>query len=342
MKQAEQIYLEQFSESDKGASRKPTEQLEQFSEWLVIKGFTSNTIQGLCKTVTHFINWIIPQNIEVEQVSYNDVLAYINYKKQQGNKARTLSIIANSLNHFYRFLQSEHQVNENPASNVQIKGVKRKVLQEILTPEELESIYKSFPTEIKREENKKMPPQGNNELARKRNKIILGLIIYQGLRTEELGKIELQDLQLREGKITIHKAKRTEGRTLKLESHQIYDLMDYVHVIRKQILEAKKALHPTYIKQPITNNQQLFLSVGTSLNFSNVMQKLMVSVRVINSKIKDHQQIRTSVICNWLKVHNLRKTQYMAGHRYVSSTESYQVNNLEDLQEDVKKYHPII
>jgi site-specific recombinase XerD len=152
MNKAEQIYL------------------EQFSEWLIIKGFTSNTIQGLCKTVTHFFTWITEQTI---------VLAYINYKKQHGNKARTLSIIANSLNHFYRFLQSEHHLNENPVTNVIIKGIKRKVLHEILTPEELEILYKSFPTEIKREENKKIPPQGNNELARKRNKIILGLIIYQ-------------------------------------------------------------------------------------------------------------------------------------------------------------------
>ena len=304
--------------------------LEQFNEWFFIKGHTRNTVNSACKTITYFLKWIAEQSIESEQVSYNDVLAYINYKKQHGNKGRTLSIIANSLNHFYRFLQSEHHLNENPVTNVIIKGIKRKVLHEILTTEELETLYKSFPTEIKREENKKIPPQGNNELARKRNKIILGLIIYQGLRTEELGNLELQDLQLREGKITIHGAKRTEGRILKLEAHQVYDLMDYVHVIRKQILEATKK-----------ESNKVFISVGTSLNFSNVMQKLMGSVRVINSKIKDHQHIRTSVICNWLKLYNLRKAQYMAGHRYVSSTEAYQVNNIEELQDDIKKYHPI-
>jgi hypothetical protein len=31
----------------------------------------------------------------------------------------------------------------------------------------------------------------------------------------------------------------------------------------------------------------------------------------------------------------------MAGHRYVSSTEAYQINNIEELQDDIKKYHPI-
>ena len=50
--------------------------------------------------------------------------------------------------------------------------------------------------------------------AKKRNKIILGLLIYQGIRTEELERLELQDLQLREGKITIQGSKRTQSRTL--------------------------------------------------------------------------------------------------------------------------------
>lgn len=39
--------------------------------------------------------------------------------------------------------------------------------------------------------------------------------------------------------------------------------------------------------------------------------------------------------------HNFREVQYRAGHRYVSSTENYLVNDLEDLQEDINKYHPI-
>jgi integrase/recombinase XerD len=30
----------------------------------------------------------------------------------------------------------------------------------------------------------------------------------------------------------------------------------------------------------------------------------------------------------------------MAGHRYISTTEGYKANNLEDLKEDIKNYHP--
>ncbi|PKP47998.1 MAG: integrase, partial [Bacteroidetes bacterium HGW-Bacteroidetes-12] len=31
---------------------------------------------------------------------------------------------------------------------------------------------------------------------------------------------------------------------------------------------------------------------------------------------------------------------YMAGHRYVSSTEAYLVNQTEDLQKDIDQFHP--
>jgi len=58
-------------------------------------------------------------------------------------------------------------------------------------------------------------------------------------------------------------------------------------------------------------------------------------------RIKSSYQIRASVITDWLKKHNLRKVQYMTGHRYISSTEAFLVNDLDELKEDVLKYHPL-
>ncbi len=60
-----------------------------------------------------------------------------------------------------------------------------------------------------------------------------------------------------------------------------------------------------------------------------------------NLQVKNPKQIRASVITWWLKNYNLRQVQYMAGHKYVSSTERYQLNSLDKLQEKLEKYHPI-
>jgi hypothetical protein len=40
-------------------------------------------------------------------------------------------------------------------------------------------------------------------------------------------------------------------------------------------------------------------------------------------------------------MYNLREVQYRSGHRYVISTEAYYVNDLEDLQDEIEKYHPM-
>jgi integrase/recombinase XerD len=58
-------------------------------------------------------------------------------------------------------------------------------------------------------------------------------------------------------------------------------------------------------------------------------------------RLNSMAQIRSSLITNWLKHYNLRETQYMAGHKYVSSTERYRTDNLEGLQKELEKYHPL-
>jgi len=60
-----------------------------------------------------------------------------------------------------------------------------------------------------------------------------------------------------------------------------------------------------------------------------------------NQKVMNIKQIRASVITNWLGQYNLRKVQYLAGHRYISSTERYLQDDLENLHEIVNNFHPI-
>jgi integrase/recombinase XerD len=50
------------------------------------------------------------------------------------------------------------------------------------------------------------------------------------------------------------------------------------------------------------------------------------------------KQVRTSVITHCLKQFNLREVQYRVGHRYVSSTEAYLVNQMEDVQADIDRF----
>jgi site-specific recombinase XerD len=306
---------------------------EKFNEWLLLKKYSPKTVETVIRTAEYFRQWASKENIfELEEISYQDAMLFMSWSSKQGASQKTIANYLIHIGKFYNFLISEKLVTTNPVAHIKVQGIKRKVYYDILNVEELQTLYKLYPTTI--EVNKLMPPQEKNVLSRKRNKVMLSLFIYQGLRVEEMAAIAVQDLQLREGKIVIHARRRTAARTMKLESHQVYELMDYLHEVRKEFLALRQA-------QDNGKNDRLFLQWQTKDNFHNLTQGMLQHLREINSRVKNFDQIRASVITAWLKQYDLRKVQYLAGHKYVSSTESYKANNIDELQDDVTKYHPL-
>ena len=131
---------------------------------------------------------------------------------------------------------------------------------------------------------------------------------------------------------------KSNGRILKLEAHQIMEFYQYIHEIRKAILETK----PKRDYQSKVGTDKLFIGDGGSTDhFSNYITQLMIQARKLNPNLINAKQIRASVITKWLRMYNLREVQYLAGHRYISSTESYLENEMEGLIEEVQQFHPL-
>ena len=304
---------------------------EKFMLYLQLKGQSPRTREGTLGAVINFEKWLKQENIKYEQISHHDILAYINTFKQGGSKAITIQKVVLNLKHYYTFLMQEDDVKDNPCSNISIKGVQRKYLYKTYSREELEEVYRKYV-------NAPLTKHAFALVTQKQHNIILGLIIYQGLRVDEIKRLKVSDLQLREGKITIVSTKRTAGRILKLEAHQLYELMDYVHVTRKEV-QQQRDNQKTLIPKEV-DKAQLFISPLVSANLNATMKRVLLKLRLYLPQLADLKQIRGSVISNWLKEYDLRKVQYLAGHKYVSSTEAYKANNLEDLKEEVNRYHP--
>lgn len=304
--------------------------LTKFNEYLQIKGYTQSSAESSVQLVNYFAQWAATQNIyEMTEVSYSDVLAFIQYCNERNVSKKTQVVYIRHLNHYYNFLRSEEGVKDNPASHIKIKGVKRKVMHQLLNPTELDSIYRNYPTTIEKKEGVNMPPQERNEMARKRNKVILGLLIYQGLNSGEIASLRVSDVKQQEGKIYIPSKKRSNSRMLKLEAHQLYDMMDYINSTRKKQLERANI-----------ETDKLFINERGAKKFFCMLQSLLNFIRKQNSKIKNLEQIRASVITQWVKQYDLRKAQYLAGHKYVRTTESYKQNNMDELKADIKNFHP--
>lgn len=302
-------------------------QHKEFGDYLYAKGYAKSTVERCLREAVHFTLWAEGENIPPDFVVYNDVLHYLK-DIREGVGSRTLSARVTRLKHYFTFLEHSSRKAENPAAQVKIQGIKRKTLYDILNHQELESLYHHFPLP-------QMTGQPENRFrvslaAAMRDKVILGLIVYQGLNAHELGALEEKDLKLREGRVYIAGSRRSNERALKLESHQVLDMMEYQIKSRVEILQ-----------QMAKQSEKLLVSAGSSDQTRSIISRLLKKLHAQNSRISSLNQLRASVITHWLKLYNLRQVQYMAGHRYVSSTESYRVNDLEDLSEEIERYHPV-
>lgn len=295
-------------------------QTEIFTEYLTIKGYSPKSRNSITNTVKRFSLWTETEGIEMANIAYNDILAYVNLCQKQGNIQRTIACTVNCIKRYYDYLINEKEIIENPCSNINIQGIKRRTLYETFTPDELESIYKAF--------GNSLPPNGS-PLVHKRNMVIAGLLFYQGLRTEEIANMKTADINMREAKVFVTGGRRTNERELTLAANQIYGMIDYINETRKELLAATGK-----------NTDALFISMGNSNQANNAINEVVASLKKLYPKIKDAKHLRTSVITNWLKQYGIRKVQHMAGHRYISSTEAFQVNNKDELKKDIDRFHP--
>ena len=303
--------------------------LKDFKIYLQELGQDTNTIRQKSNYAGYFLNWLENENLQPNETRYNDILNFIDYCKLEGNSKKHINSKLRSIRNYYEYLKEQNPKIINPAANLYLKGEIQKLPSNIVDFQELEKLYQSY--EI-----------SNNRS--KRNRIILGLLIYQGVTTEELKQLEPNHLKLKEGKIYVPGGRKRKGRTLELKPFQILDLHEYLSEIRPEILNSinkpKPARKPDRINKTRLENQ-LFISINGSENIKNSLLHMFKAIQKTNPEILHPKQIRASVITYWLKNHNLRQVQYMAGHKYVSSTERYQLNNLDNLQSKLEKLHPL-
>lgn len=301
---------------------------DDFIHYLLQKNYSNTTIESFISNVKRFKSWLEKENIEIENVSYNDMTSYL-----QGfeNIAQcTKGCYLRGVKQYFNYLIQQEERTDNPVEFIQLRGLKRKTLYDILNRQELDKLYSNYKSPDENSKDKAQNWFKAKVLAQKRNKVILGLVLYQALDARDLKLLTVNDVKLREGQLFIPGTRKSNERELKLEALQIIDMMEYLLTTRKELLQ-------------LTNKetQQLFISIGTSERFNNMMVYLMEHLHAINPKVISVKQLKASVIVHWLKLYNLRQVQYRVGHRYVSSTESFLVNEMEGMIEDIEKYHPI-
>jgi site-specific recombinase XerD len=282
-----------------------------YTDYLQAKKLSPSTIHTYDKYSHKFITWLVTDNSGPDTFTYSDLLAYMQYCSEQGITKGSVHGILNVIRHYCNYLIAEKKRADNPAAGVFIKGLVRKIPVHILSMETLEQLYQQYSIQLSVDASKK---------------IMLGLLIYQALTVDEIIRLQKQHIKLNEGKVLIKGTKRTNERWLSLQAVQIPALQGYLaaNKFKEGSLFAEK-------KKSAISPQ----------NISNQVQWMFKQLRQLQPGIINAQQIRSSVLTHWLKKNSLREVQYMAGHKYVSSTERYQVNNLDDLQNELQQHHPM-
>lgn len=303
------------------------EQIEMFRNYLQQRRYRESTINAHLLNVGYFIKWWESPSFggvgEAGNITYNDLLNYVQYEQQrnlpagrQGIDVSTINLRISSISKYFEFLKTEGTVNRNPARTLRIKGKAKTIIQNPLKYDELLNLYNGY-----KELQKQSLHQKKTDLAHQRNIIIVGLLIWQGLHSGELEKLEINHINLNEGIIYIPSTARSNSRELKLSTQQILTLHSYLHGGTRDKLKP--------------NNEKLFAG-----NLHNTISLLTEELKGINPQIKNALHIRASVILYWLRQHNKRQVQYMAGHKYINSTEMYEVQELETLTSQLTKHHP--
>jgi len=280
-----------------------------FYDHLLKKGHAFNTVRTNTNIVKVYLAYVTG-----DPTAATTLMDYIEHCKQSGNSHHTINMKVVALCHYFDFLE----LKENPAQKIKLQGRTYKVPTLLLDTYQLTGIYNSQPI---------------GGLVQKRAKVMLSLMIFQAITPTEAGQIEVTDLNLQEGTIYIPRGRKSNSRTLELKSHQLLLLQDYLVKVRPQML-----------RETGKSTNKLFFTLGVGegkKRVENVISILRIHLKNSDPKFRSFQQIRQSRITLWIEEHGLRKAQYMAGHRYVSSTERYRTDHDKTLRKELNIHHPL-
>jgi len=291
-----------------------------FRKYLEKERYSKSSIKTYTFQAEKFMEWMEKSGLDFKNFDYKKAVDYVSYLQKRHTNIRTINGKIAATRQYFNYLVERCEASENPFTEILVKGDKtKKMLQNILSSDELEDLYYSYPTDA--------DTRRSGQLADKRNKVMIGLMVYQGLSTTDMKRLQNEHVQPQKGKIYIPSGKIGGRRELALMPWQVMELLEYINEIQPELARRKKTDEELF---PVTNGR-------LTDTVANIIKKL----RKVNLKVRNIHQIRASVIVNWLSKHNLRKVQIMAGHRRISTTEKYVQQDLQQLQQVINTFHPL-
>jgi len=284
---------------------------DRFKEYLEKQGLKKQTAINYLGKLKQLLKRAEVVGKNIDTMSLDELYQFKNQYKEEGFALATIKQHFVSLKYYYRFIGRKN----NPAVKMRFEKRQQTLPTNQLTLHEMLDLYRSYPVYTMKD---------------KRDVVILGVMIFQGLKRAEVEQLELHHIDTSEGTIYIPSTSQTNSRTIKLEAIQMECLLDYIYDIREKLLQEKKK-----------ETNRLFFSLGTGTKMDNVLQHSLQTLRMKNKYFKSFTQLRESRISLWIQENGIRKTQYLSGMKYASSLERYQTKDIEKLRQKISLVHPM-
>jgi integrase/recombinase XerD len=272
------------------------------------------------KSYTREINIYLQKHSKAAKYSYKEVMGYIGELRSRYSNAGNVTRIVQALKKYYQYLHYTGQRKDNPAKAIRLRDNKPKPLQlqDLFTTTELQTLLQ--------------PKKERYPFLTDRNKVLMSLLVNQGLKLGELAGLDIYHISLANGTIFVPGSGNTNKRTLQLKAEQVMLLHGYINEARPKLVTARTA-----------NSPKLLLSkLGQPLSIADIQYLVETFGGLYPERHLTPQTIRMSVIMNLLNAGNdIRVVQVFAGHKRPDATEKYKQSHIEALKTEIQKHHPL-
>lgn len=282
----------------------------------VEEGVALNTRRAYRNDILDYKEAIAP--ILLQNVKTEDIEEYLKNLNDEGTAPKTLSRRISCIREFYKFLQSEKIITENPASRLR-------------TPK----IGKALPGFLNTKEIKKLCSRTKEEESylTLRMRVMVKLMYSCGLRVSELVSLPENAINYDMHQILIC-GKGSKERIVPVAKEAIDDVFEYLNC-REKFLGQKKSKwlfpSPRALSGHITRD-------GFFKNLKKMAAEAGINPQKVHPHILRHS-FATQLVNNSV---DLRSIQKMLGHENVVTTEIYTHITTEKLANEVQKRHPLM
>jgi len=291
--------------------------LKNYKAYLQLeKGLSKNSIEAYIHDVELLLRYIDTylSDKKVTNITYNDILKFIEWLSSVEMSARSQSRIISGLKSYYFYLQFEKIIEVNPTGLLESPQIPSK-FPEVLTFEEIEKIISSIDRSTKEGE---------------RNVALIETIYSSGLRVSELVNLQISKIYFKEEYLRII-GKGNKERLVPISSIALSGIENYLKNVRNHITIKKG------------NDDYVFLNRRGS-KLTRVMVFLIVKSATQNAGIQKNispHTLRHSFATHLIEGGaDLRAVQEMLGHVSIITTELYVHMNTDFIRENLEKYHP--